>query len=282
MWIPLLFGNLVGTTGYSIILRGAIGGRNTDPIFLSAIMSLAVAIPSIVGLFFADMQWHLFTTKLILFYIARIVLTLLCHITNAQALEHAEASVFAFIFNFRLGFAAVLGIVFLAEPIIVIQLLGGALVFAAGFVLTGSGAVTKKGFTLSILSAIFFAAFTAFEKYLIGALGYETYMFPSTIITAILNWLIVFIGRYPIDKDFLKSRELPLLMIFRCISAYGFTLALAYGALLSVSTYISSLSCVTTPIAAVVFLKEKDNPVKRTIAGVIAVAGATLIFIATH
>ena len=278
----MILGNLVGTTGYSIILRSAIGGRNTDPIFLSAIMSLAVAIPSIIGLFFAEMHWHLFTTKLIIFYITRIVLTLLCHITNTKALEHTEASIFSFLFNFRLGFAALLGIVFLAEPIVALQLLGGAFVFAAGFVVTGSGTANKTGFTLSILSAVFFATFTAFEKYLIGELGYETYMFPSTIITAGLNWLIVLIGKYPIDKEFLKSRELPLLMGFRCISAYGFTLAIAYGALLSVSTYISSLSCVTTPIAAVFFLKETDALKKKALAGIIAIAGATLIFIATH
>ena len=283
MWIAPILAHLFSTSGYSIVLRGTLGpGSKTDPVFIAGVMSTALVIPAIFGIFIAPPDWSLFDARLAWFYIIRIVLTALYHIVNAKAMEYTEAGTFSFIFNIRLGFAALFGIFFLGEAVIPLQLAGGALVFAAGFVLTGLGAASPKAFSLSLLTAFIFAVFTAFEKYLISELGYSTYMFPSAILICVLTWVIVLIGRYPIDKDFLKSRSLPSLLIYRGLSGYGFTIALFLGATLSVATYISALSCVTTPIAALIFLKEKDNLAKKTIAGIIALAGVTLIFIATH
>ena len=282
MWIAAVLAHLFTTTGYSIVLRGAVGGKKTDPIFLAGIMSTALAIPAVFGVIIAPPDWSLFDTRLAIFYAIRIALTATFHIVNAKAMEYTEASTFSFIYNIRLGFAAFFGIFFLGEPFVPLQLVGGALVFAAGFVLTGLGVASPKGFSLSLLTALVFAVFTAFEKYLIFELGYSTYMFPSALIVCAATWAIVFIGRYPVDKEFLKSPRLGTLMVFRSISGYGFTIALAFGALLSVTTYISALSCVTTPIAALVFLNEKDSPGKKALAGIIALAGTTLIFIAAR
>ena len=282
MWIASILAHLFTTTGYSIVLRGALSGKKTDPVFLAGIMSTALAIPAVFGVIIAPPDWSLFDTRLAIFYAIRIALTAAFHIVNAKAMEHTEAGAFSFIYNIRLGFAALFGVFFLAEPAIPLQFAGGALVFAAGFVLTGMGVASPKGFALSLSTALVFAVFTAFEKYLIGELGYSTYMFPSALMIFALTWLIVFAGKYPVDKEFLKSPRLGALMAFRAVSGYGFTLALAFGALLSVSTYISALSCVTTPIAALAFLDEKDSLAKKAIAGAIALAGTTLIFIAAR
>lgn len=280
MWITAILAHLFTTTGYSIILRGAASGKRTDPIFLAGVMATALAIPAVAGVAIAPPDWSLFDARSALFYAIRIVLTALFHIVNAKAMEHTEAGAFSFIYNIRLGFAALFGIWFLGEAVVPLQLAGGALVFVAGFVLTGMGAVGPKAFAYSLLTALIFATFTAFEKHLITELGYSTYMFPSALMICALTWFIVFAGKHPIDREFLKSPRLGALMVFRSISGYGFTLALAFGALLSVSTYISALSCVTTPIAALVFLKEKDNLAKKAVAGAIALAGITLIFVA--
>ena len=280
MWIISIFAHLVTTTGYSVALRGAVGDKKTDPVFIAAVMSTALAIPAVFGVLIAPPDWSIVGTQNAIFYVIRMALTMLFHIINAKALEYTEASVFSFIYNIRLGFAALIGVIFLGEPVIPLQLIGGALVFVAGFVITGMGAASSKAFTYSLLTALIIAIFTAFEKYLITEIGYSTYMFPSALIICALNWLIVIIGRFPIDRDFLKSSRLSALMIFRSISGYGFTLALFFGGLYSVSTYISALSCVTTPIAAVLFLKETDSMPKKIIAGIIALAGATLIFFA--
>lgn len=52
-------------------------------------------------------------------------------------------------------------------------------------------------------------------------------------------------------------------MTLRAISAYGATLALYFGATLSVYTYISSLSVVATVILGILVLQETDYLSKK-------------------
>ncbi|MCL2111906.1 MAG: hypothetical protein FWH32_06630 [Clostridiales bacterium] len=280
MWIATLLTHLFCNTGYNTVLRHAASGKKNDPIFLATLMSTAVAAPGVVGIFIADIDWSAFNAPILLMYAATLACAVLFHIINAKALEITEASVFIFLYNFRIGIAALLGVTFLGELAVPLSLAGGVLVFAAGLILVGKSTAPPTGVMFSIAAAALVAVLNAMEKYLISEIGYAAYAFPSTVITAAILWAIMLAGKRPIDKPFLKTGAFRALMVFRCLSAYGFTLSLAFGALLSVATYISALSCVTTPIAAIIFLKEKDNLVKKTIAGIVALAGVTLIFIA--
>ena len=282
MWILTILAHLFSNTGYSVLLRNAASVRKVDPLFLAAIMTTAIAIPAAFAIFIAKIDWSLLDLRLALMYIATIVLTLGFHMVNPKALELTEASVFAFIFNIRLGFVTLIGIFFLGEPVVGLRLVGGALVFVAGFMLAGKAVARPISVFYSILSAVISAVFTAFEKYMITEVGYATYVFPSALIIAALMWAIVLAGKRPIDKGFITSKGFGALLVFRCISAYGFTLSLILGAFFSVATYISALNCITTPIVAVLILKETDNLPKKIAAGVIALAGATLIFLANR
>ena len=96
----------------------------------------------------------------------------------------------------------------------------------------------------------------------------------------VVLWTVMLIRKKPVPPEIFRERSMAGLLVFRCISAYGFTLALAFGALVSVATYISALTCIATAAAGIIFLKEKDSLLKKTIAGAIAVAGAKLIFFA--
>ena len=279
MWIATLLAHLFGNTGYNTILRHAASDRKRDPLFLAAVMSMAIAAPAVVGIFIVKIDWLLFTPHNLLVYAGCIAMLMLFHFLNAKALEETEASVFAFIYNFRIGFATLFGIWFFGEGVVPIRFVGGGLVFVAGMILMGRSTASPKGIFFSILTAIAIAVLNVFEKYLIIHVGYFGYAFPSALIVMGFLWLVVLAGRRPVDKAFFKTRECGGLMVARCISAYGFTLALGFGALLSVATYISALTCVITPIAAVVFLKEKDSLKKKTIAGIVALAGVTLIFL---
>jgi len=281
MWIALLFASLVSNTGYSIITRRTFTSMKMDPLFLAAIMATSVALPGIPGFFIADFNWAVYDLRLILVFVGSIVCAMLFHFVNAQALKLTEASVFSIFYNFQIGFATFMGITILGEPLAPLRFVGGAFVFVAGLVLAGKGTVRPAGVFFSILAALLIAALTAFDKYMIDGAGLAEYVFPSKILVAAALWAVVFFGKRPVEKTFLKSRSCYILMAFRCVAAYGIMLALSLGALMSVSTYISTLTCVTTPIAAFFILKETGSPVRKAVAAGIALAGVTFIFIAT-
>ena len=69
-------------------------------------------------------------------------------------------------------------------------------------------------------------------------------------------------------------------MIFRAMSAYGFILAFSAGAILSISTYISSLSVIIIVLLGIWLLGENDYLKQKLIATALAFAGLTVILIA--
>jgi len=279
MWIIPLLAHLAGNTGYNTILRFAASDRKIDPLFLAAIMSTAIAVPAAFGIFIAKIDWSVYETRTVLLLALSAGTVLFFHIVNAKALEKTEVSVFSFLYNFRIGIATLLGMVVFGEILPFITLAGGAMVFAAGFIIMKRTSARLSGIVYSILSGALIAFLNNIEKYLIIQVGYAAYMFTAAIMIAILLWIIVLVTKRPIDKTFVTTKAFFALAVFRSISAYGFTLALWLGALVSVSTYISSLTCVAIPIAAVIFLKETDYLKRKTIAGIIALAGVTLIFL---
>ena len=252
-----------------------------DPLLLAAIGVTGVALPGIPGLFIANIDWSVYDLRLILILAASIVAAMLFHFVNVKALEYTEASVFSILYNFQIGFATWIGIAVLGETIVPLRVFGGVLVFAAGLVLTNKYTAQPKGVFFSIMAAFLLVVLTAFDKYMIDEIGYAGYVFPSKILAAVAMWAVVYFGKRTINKDFMKSRWCAIVMLLRFGGAYGVMLALSLGALLSVSTYIMSLACITTPIAAYFLLKETDAPIRKAVAAAIAVAGVTLIFIAT-
>ena len=283
MWVVFIVASLISQTGYSILLRRAFGNKKIDPFFIAAVMATAVGMPGLIGLFVIHIDWSVYDTRLWLILAGSIGAAILFHLFNSKALELTEASVFSVYFNFQIGFATFVGVVFLGEPLAALRLVGGALVFAAGLVIAGKATASPKGIVFSILTALMIAVITAFDKYMIDAVGIPAYAFPSKIIAAAVMWVIIFSGRrQTIDKEFLKTRENIYIMCFRCVAAYGIMIALALGALMSVTTYISTLTCVTIPIAAFLILKETGSLRRKILASAIALAGVTFIFIATH
>ena len=281
MWVALLFAGLVSNTGYSITARRTFNRSRIDPIFLAAIMATAVAMPGIPGLFIADINWSVYDFHLIIVFFASVGCAMLYHFVNSKALELTEASVFSIYFNFQIGFATIIGIAVLGEELILSRIIGGVLVFVAGLVLAGKTTARPAGIVFSILTAFLIAALTAFDKYMIDGAGLAEYVFPNKIIVAGALWAVVFLNKRPVDAGFIKSRWCPVLMSFRCMAAYGVMLALSLGAPMSVSIYIFALSCVTTPVAAFLILKERGNLIRKILAVVIALAGVTFIFLAT-
>jgi uncharacterized membrane protein len=69
------------------------------------------------------------------------------------------------------------------------------------------------------------------------------------------------------------------LMSLRAASAYGFSGALAAGALVSVANYISGLSVFLLVLLGVILLNERDHLARKIIATIVAVIGLTLVLL---
>ena len=281
MWTITIIAHLICNTGNNIVLRYASSDRKIDTLVLAAVTSTAVAVPAVFGIFIAEIEWGAYNTQNMPPYVFCTVIAIIYYIVYAKALEKTEASIFSFIYSFRIGFATFFGIVFLGESMTPLGMMGGALIFLAGVFLIKRSVIQPAGILFSLLSALSISLINITEKHLITVMGFATFMFPWSLITAGLMWIIVLILKRPVSKLFKDIKVFIVLMTVRCISAYGFTLSLALGAFVSIATYISSLNCVTTPIAALLILKEKENLRKKLIAGATALIGITLIFLAS-
>jgi drug/metabolite transporter (DMT)-like permease len=282
MWVILLLVHLFANTGYNAVLRHAASDRKTDSLLLAAVMSTAIAVPASIGIAIKGIDFSSFDIHTAWGFAGLVAATLAFHILNAKALEHTEASVFTFLYNLRIAVASLLGILLFDEQINVLRLSGGALVFLAGFLIIGKVRANRKGVVLSVSTAVGIATVNMFEKWLIGEVGFTNTIFPSAVLISVILWASVLLRRTPISKSTLVNRSIIGLMPLRCASAYGFTLALSFGAMLSVSTYISSMSVITTSVAGILFLRERDLLVNKITAAAVALAGITLIFIANR
>ncbi|MDR0854551.1 MAG: EamA family transporter [Clostridiales Family XIII bacterium] len=282
MWILLLIVHLIGNTGYNIELRRAAFKDKVDSLFLVAIMATSIAIPAVPGIIITGFDFSFFNVKTSVLYAGAIIVTLSFHLFNVKALEYTEASFYTFLYNLRICFTTVLGIVFLREEIVPLRILGGGIVLVSAILLIGKVRTGAKGIIYSILAGAFVSLTNLFDKYLITQMGYTDYIFSTSIMIAVVIWVIVIArGLKNVDWSVLKTKANASLMFTRCISAYGFTASLAAGGILSTATYISSLSFITTMICAVIFLKERDSLKRKTIAAAIALVGVTLIYIAS-
>ena len=71
-------------------------------------------------------------------------------------------------------------------------------------------------------------------------------------------------------------------MLLRSLSNWGFVFALAVGALVSVATFVSSLSVVAIVALGALLLGEQEHLKRNAVAVAIAVAGLTAVLFGGH
>lgn len=273
--------HLVGLVGYSLILRQSLVAK-VDKWTLATIMQTAIAVPIAITLVVAPPNWQVYDLTACLQIVITALLVVVLHFSNVQALQLLEAGVYSVLFNLRIVFTTFLGIIFLSEAIIPLQILGGLFIFMA--VLTvrqkGKKTMTAKGVQWGLIAAIVISVLNLFEKKLISDIGYIAYAVPVMLLATAIMWTILLAQGKRIKLSYVREPKTIALMVLRAMSAYGFTLALGAGAVLSVSSYISSLSVITIVLLAAWLLHERDYMKQKLIATGLAVAGLTFIFIA--
>lgn len=281
MWLMLLALHVVGLVGYSLLLRKSLLD-NVDRLTLATIMQTGIALPMVFFLFVAPPSFIDYDLKDILVILVAALLVVALHITNVKALQYLEASVYAILFNLRILFTTVLGIVLLGEAIVPLQIIGGLLIFAAVATVRQKGGkkLHVQGVRWGIAAAVVISLLNLSEKYIIAEVGFLNYAVPAMLLAAGILWGIMLARQKPIPlKTFIQPRMLQL-MTLRSLSAYAAILAFSAGALLSVMTYISSLSVIVIVVLGVLLLGETDYLRQKIIATVMAALGLTAILLA--
>lgn len=281
MWLIFMLIHLVGLVGYNLLLRKSLVAK-VDRWTLATVMQTAIALPMLFVVAVAPPDFTVYYTGSILQILITVLLVVALHFTNVQALQYLEASVYSILYNLRIIFTTILGVIFLNEDIIPIQILGGLFIFLA--VLTvkqkGSRLATLRGIAWGITAGIVISFLNLFEKTLISDVGYIGYAAPVMLSAAALMWTVLLAQGKTIKMKYLRKPKTIQLMIFRAMSAYGFTLVFNAGGVLSVSSYISSLSVIIMVILAAWLLNERDYMKRKLTATGLAVLGLSFILIA--
>jgi drug/metabolite transporter (DMT)-like permease len=280
MWLLFLLLHLVGSVGYNLVLRKSLVAK-ADKWTLATIMQTAIAIPMAFALFIAPPDLAAYDVLAVLQILATTGLVIALHIANVQALQSLEAGVFAILYNLRIIFTTVLGILFLNEDIVPLQILGGIFIFLAVLTVKQKGRkkTTHRGIEWGLAASVIISVLNLFEKDLINDIGFLGYMVPVTLLAAAFMWTVLIARGQRVRLAYLRETKTINLMVLRAMSAYGFTLAFNAGGLLSVSNYISSLGVIVTILLGAWLLQERDYMGRKLAATGLAVIGLTCILI---
>lgn len=282
MWLVFLALHVVGLTGYNLVLRKLAHGQGKiDAWVLATMMQTVLTVPILFILPFHPPDLSQFDATGIMLTLAATALTIGLHLSNVKALQYLEASVYAVLYNLRILFATILGILVLHEDVLALQLLGGFLIFLAVVTVRqkGSRAITRHGLAWGIGASLVISFLNLTEKELISTVGFLTYAPFAGILATIIMWAILVYRGQRASFAILKRPGIVSLMALRTVSAYGFILAFIAGAGLSIATYISSLSVIASTIFGMLLLGETDYFKQKVAAATLATAGLTLIFL---
>jgi drug/metabolite transporter (DMT)-like permease len=281
MWLFLLGIHLIGLVGFNLILRQS--ALKIDRFTLATIMQTGIALPAIILLFLYPTNFSEFAAADYIYMATVILLTIVLQVTNVKALQYLEASVYAVVYNLRIIITTILGIVFLHEPVFWVRIAGGLLVLVAIFIVRqrGNHVFRTIGLEWGIAAAIALSFLNLFEKLLATSIGFMNYFLPTAIVSAIIMWAYLLSSKRQFQWSIIKQPRMMQLMTLRAMSAYGFSGAIAAGALISVSNYISGMNVILMVLLGAVLLGETDYLKRKIIATLVAVAGLTLVLIAS-
>lgn len=280
MWLLLLCVHLVGLIGFNLFLRKSVGGK-LDRYTMATLAQTGIAVPSMFILLAHPTEVSKFSASAWWLVAAAILLTIALQVTNSKALQYLEASVFSILYNLRLILTTVLGVLFLNEDIVGLRILGGIFILFAIFIVRqrSSKSIRFHGIVWGVTAAFVLSFLNLCEKELINHVGFINYFPIVSVLTALIMWTYLLISGRRVERRLLLRKDMLQLMTFRAMSAYGFSGALAAGALISVANYISGMNVIFMVLIGAVWLNERDYLKRKVVATVIAVFGLTLVFL---
>lgn len=274
-WVILLLLHLVGLVGYSLLLRRAAVASRLHPWVLATLLQTGIMLPMLVAAPFLPIDLNRIDSASagVMGVVVALGIFLLFGIT--RALHYLEASTFSIIYSLRIIIVTLLAAALLAEVPSGLQVLGGLFILAATCIVRqkGSKKITRRGMIWGIAMAVTISILGVAEKYVINEVGIYTAAPIVTLIMGVIMWSVVIIKRHPVPKKQIMTKTILWLMVMRSLSNWGFVFALAAGALVSVATFVSSLSVVAIVGLGALLLGERDYLRRKIIAMLLAAIG---------
>lgn len=282
MWLFFLGIHLVGFVGYNLLLRKSVVD-NIDRFTLATVMQTGITIPLLFTVFYQTPSFTAYDSGMFLLLLGVLFLTIALHVTNTKSFQYLEASVYSVLYNLRIIFTTVLGILFLNENIDWVRSLGGLLILVAIFIVRqkGGNRILHKGMEWGIAAALTISFLNLFEKQLITNAGYLSYAAPMMLVATLMMWGYLYYRDRRINYQIMLQPRMIQLMVLRDLSAFGFVLAFVNGALLSVANYISGMGVIFMVILGVLLLNERDYLKQKIIATLVACIGLTIVLISS-
>ncbi len=280
MWLALLGVHLIGLVGFNLLLRKSVLGK-VDKMTLATVMQTGIAIPALVLLVLFPPNFSSFATTDFILIALTTALGISLQVTNVKALQYLEASVFSILYNLRIILTTVLGILFLGESTELLRILGGVIILLAIITVKqrSSHKNNSKGVWWAIAAVVALSFLNLTEKTLVNSIGFLDYFPIAAVLAAVVMWGYLIASKRKIDKKLLLQPKMLQLMVLRALSGYGFSLALAAGALISVANYISGMGVIFTVLLGVIWLRERDYLFRKILATVVAVVGLTFVLL---
>lgn len=281
MWLWFLALHLVGLVGYSLLLRKSVR-EHTNQLVLATVMQTGIAIPSAIALFVMPPDIFAYSLPSAALMVACAILVVAVHLANVKALTYLDIGTYSILFNVRLVFTTILGMVLLDEQILPLQVVGGLLIFLAVFTLHHKDGkhLPLAGAFWGIVAALAISVLNAGEKELITTVGLMHFAIPVMLLASAMLWVMLLVSKQPAHLGTFVQPRMLSLMTLRAFSTWGIMLAFSAGALISIANYISGLSVVILVVLGILLLHERHYLRQKIVATVLAVLGLTAILIA--
>ena len=92
-------------------------------------MQTGIALPIVIVSWFVPLHLSAMTGEVGFLLCLALSLTIALHITNTLSLQRLEAGVHSVLYNVRLLFVTILGVILLGEYVSFLQIVGGGLIF---------------------------------------------------------------------------------------------------------------------------------------------------------
>ncbi|MBD3155616.1 MAG: EamA family transporter [Candidatus Aenigmarchaeota archaeon] len=279
MWFIYALLSALFMSSYALLMRKSLKDKG-DPIVFALLLNFIITFLLLVTIPFENMTYS-FTNSNSIVLVLTIIGTAIVAIlfTKGRRLEEASnVSIGAQVGRIwsLVGAALILG-----EPITTYKMIGVGLVILGNILISWKGQKLKltRGMLFVISGSLLFATVNFGDKYLLrtfstGFYNFLLYSFSSIILLAFIRF-----DFKKIKKEMkLHGPIVFLIGTFFTLGMYFFQLALKFGEVSRVVPVHSS-SMIFTILAGIILLKERDDLIKKLIAGAIVFAGVYLLII---
>lgn len=279
MWFIYALISALSMSSYALLMRKSLKDKG-DPIVFAPLLNFIITFFLLVLIPFENVSYS-FTGSNSIVLVLTIIGTAIVAILFTKGRRLEQASNVSIGIQLSRIWSLIGAALILGEPMTTYKIIGAGLVVLGNILISWKGQKLKlsKGMLFVISGALLFATVNFGDKYLLRTFSTGFYNFLLYSFSSII--LLAFIGfDFKRIKKEMKIHGPIVLLIgtFFTLGMYFFQLALKLGEVSRVVP-VNSSSMIFTILAGIILLGERDNLVKKLIAGVIVFTGVYLLII---